>query len=324
MLPTSAPQFRAAAIVEYREVAEGRVLHGRDMTFHAPMFGTVYSAGGTVSLDSACGWGSVINPSGTIKGRKRSFNASLHAPGGVVELASAESCLIIGRDGTIHEAVKCQIFAHTLRIGKAAGCLIAGRDVQIGQATPYRHEPNVINMVVPEMSEFEAMLRPLNAELAELQSQSAALSASISRMRADPALTQYLTLRAKVRTGMIKLTDEHSKDYLEMGQLLGDAAKALEGNVAQRTVINRAIAHARHRVQAIDDTKSALLAQCKCNVDQVLGETLVRQLLEAHNHADLSVIPEPRIPKILFRNDASLKFLYASHHGSVNWTAVSG
>ena len=210
------------------------------MTFHAPMFGTVHSAGGTVSLESACGWGSVINPSGIIKGRKRCFNASLQAPGGVIELAYAESCLVIGREVTIHEAVKCQIFAHTLRIGKAAGCLIAGRDIQIRQATPYRHEPNVITMVVPELSELDAMLGPLNAELAELQSQSAALLSNINRLRADPTLTQYLTLRAKVRTGMVKLTDEQSEDYLEMGQQLGDAAKALESDVAQRSVIVKA------------------------------------------------------------------------------------
>ncbi len=277
-----------------------------------------------MSLESACGWGSVINPSGIIKGHKRCFNASLQAPGGVIELAYAESCLVIGREVTIHEAVKCQIFAHTLRIGKAAGCLIAGRDIQIRQATPYRHEPNVITMVVPELSELDAMLGPLNAELAELQSQSAALLSNINRLRADPTLTQYLTLRAKVRTGMVKLTDEQSEDYLEMGQQLGDAAKALESDVAQRTVIAKAIADARQRVQAIHDTKSARLAQCKCNVDQVLGETLVRQLLETYEHADLSLIPEPRIPKILFRNDGSLKFLYAIQEGSVNWTAGSG
>jgi hypothetical protein len=293
------------------------------MTFHAPMFGTVYSAGGAVSLESACGWGSVINPSGLIKGRKKFFNASLQAPGGTVEVASAESCLIIGRDVTIHEAVKCQIFAHTLRIGKASGCLIAGRDIHIRQSMPYKHEPNVITAVVPELSDLDAMLVPLHSEIADFQAQVAVLTARIDHLRTDPSLTHYLSIRAKVRTGLLKLDEVQSNGFSEMAERLDVPAKALESAVAQRTPIAKAIAAAKQSVKEIQEEKNARLAQCQCSIDRVQGETLVRQLREAHNHTDLSLIPEPRIPKILFRNDASLKFLYAVHEGSVNWSAAS-
>jgi hypothetical protein len=290
------------------------------MTFHAPMFGTVHSDGGVVYLESSCGWGSVVNPGGHIRGSKRAFNASLQAPGGIVELTSAESCLIIGRDVTITEAVKCQIFAHTLRIGKASGCMIAGRDIEIQQAMSHRQEPNVITMVVPEVPDLNAMFAPLNAEMADMKSCLDELTRRIDHFRADPALVQYLSIRAKVRSGMIKLTDEQSKGYLEMADRLDESAKALEIAVAERAPIARALTAAKKHVQDIRDAQHERLAQCKCNVARVQGETIVRQLLEAHDGADLSLIPLPMIPKILFRNDASLKFLCAVHDGSIAWT----
>jgi hypothetical protein len=285
------------------------------------MFGTVYSDGGVVRLKSSCGWGSVDNPAGHIQASKRAFNASFQAPGGIVELASAESCLIIGRDVTINEAVKCQIFAHTLRIGKASGCMIAGRDIEIQQAMAYRQEPNVITMVVPEVPDIDAMLAPFNAEMVDLKLRLDELTLRIDHLKADPTLAQYLSIRAKVRSGMIKLTTDQSKGYLEMAERLDESAKALEITVTERTPIAKALAARAKHVQDIRDAQHERLAQCKCNVARVQGETIVRQLLEAHDGADLSLIPLPMIPKILFRNDASLKFLYAVQNGSVAWRA---
>ncbi len=319
----STPDFQpvAAEIVEYHEVTEGRVIHGHDMTFHAPMFGTAHSDGGCISLESSCGWGSVVNPGGHIKGSKRVFNATLQAPGGNIEITSAESCLIIGREVTLTEAVKCQIFAHTLRIGKASGCMIAGRDIEIRQVMSHRQEPNVITMVVPEVPDLNEMLVPINAEMADMKSRLDELTQRIDHFRADSTLAKYLSIRAKVRSGMLKLTDDQSKGYLEMAERLEESAKAVEIAVAERTPIARALAVATRHVQDIREAQHERLAQCRCNVAHVQGETIIRQLLEAHDGADLSLIPLPMIPKILFRNDASLKFLYAVHDGSVAWTA---
>lgn len=295
-------------------------MRGHDMTFHAPVFGELVSDGGTVIFESTLGWGSVINPMGRIKGGKRAFNATLQAPGGSVEMVRAESCLIIGRDVTVHEAIKCQIFAHTLRVGTASGCMIAGRNIDMRQAKPYRHEPNMITMVVPEMPDLEQTLQPLRADMAGMERQVAALSERVEALKSDTALTHYLSIRAKVRAGMLELSQEQAQSYALMAQRLEDTAQALEATVAERRGITKALAAAKAHVQALQEDQTARLADCRCNIARVLGETIVRQLLEVHDDPDLSLIPLPMIPKILFRNDASLKFLYAVHEGKVAWS----
>jgi hypothetical protein len=320
---TSTAPPAISEIIEYHEVPEGRVIHGHDMTFHAPVFGELVSDGGVIRLENSFGWGSAINPLGHIKARKRSFNATLQAPGGVIELASAESCLIIGRHVTVLEAVRCQIFAHTLRVGKATGCMIAGRDIEIRQAMPHKQEPNVITMVVPELPDIDAMLLPLITEIEEMQGRVDELSSRINAFKADRALTQYLSIRSKVRTGMLQLTDGQSKRYLEMADRLDESAKALEGTVSERTPIAKKLAAAKIHAQVLRDGQYARVVDCRCNIANVGGETIVRQLLEAHDDLDLSLIPLPMIPKILFRNDASLKFLYAVKEGRVEWHAVA-
>ncbi len=311
-----------AEIIEHLEVSEGRVIQGHDMTLHAPVFGELVSSGGKVCLESTLGWGKVLNPAGHIQGRKRAFNATLQAPGGVVHLDTAESCLIIGREVRVREAIKCQIFAHTLHIETASGCLIAGRNLHISHAKDYKHEPNLITLVVPEMPDLNELLAPQQAEMAELTPRVHALSARIDAFKADAALAQYLSIRAKLRAGMLELNAEQATGYAEMAERLEDQARALEATVAERRPLAKALATATAQVQAMRQEQAARLADCRCKIDTVGGETIVRQLLEAHDDPDLSLIPLPMIPKILFRNDASLKFLYAVHEGTVDWTAA--
>ena len=307
-------------IIEHDEVPEGRVIQGHDMTFHGAVYGELVSSGGNVGFENTLGWGKVINPMGRVHSRKRAFHATVQAPGGVIDLATAESCLIIGREVTVREAIKCQIFAHTLHIGTAAGCMIAGRNVHIRHARDHKSEPNMITMVVPDMPDLTEVLAPLNAEIAELSPRVDALTARINAFKADAVLTQYLAIRAKVRVGMLELSGDKAEGYKQMSERLEDTAKALESAVAERRPLAEALATATRQVNDMRQEQAARLGDCRCKIDTVGGETIVRQLLEAHDDPDLSLIPLPMIPKILFRNDASLKFLYAVHQGKVDWS----
>jgi hypothetical protein len=309
-------------IIEHDEVPEGRVIQGHDMTFHGAVYGELLSSGGKVGFENTLGWGKVVNPMGRVHSRKRAFHATVQAPGGVIDLATAESCLIIGREVTVREAIKCQIFAHTLHIGTAAGCMIAGRNVHIRLAKDHKSEPNMITMVVPDMPDLNEVLAPFNAEIAELSPRVDALTARINAFKADAALTQYLAIRAKVRVGMLELSGDKAEGYKQMSERLEDTAKALESAVAERRPLAEALAAATRQVNAMRQEQTARLDDCRCKIDTVGGETIVRQLLEAHDDPDLSLIPLPMIPKILFRNDASLKFLYAVHQGKVDWRVV--
>jgi hypothetical protein len=118
---------------------------------------------------------------------------------------------------------------------------------------------------------------------------------------------------------MLKLTDDQRKGFMEMAERLDDSAKALELAVSERSPIAKALTKATANLQALHDEQIARLVDCRCQIARVDGETIVRQLLEEYNDPDLSLIPLPMIPKILFRNDASLKFLCAVHEGRVHW-----
>jgi predicted nuclease with TOPRIM domain len=197
--------------------------------------------------------------------------------------------------------------------------MIAGRDVHIRLAKDYKQEPTLITLVVPELPDLSEVLAPLHAEIADLTPRVQELSARIEAFRADAALAQYLSIRAKVRSGMLELNAEQSAGYAQMAERLDDTARALEATVAERRPLAKALAAATAQVDSVQQTHIARLADCRCKIDTVGGETIVRQLLEVHDDPDLSLIPLPMIPKILFRNDASLKFLYAVHKGTVDW-----
>ena len=306
-------------LIEHQEVPEGRVIRGHNMTFHAPVFGEIVSTGGFVHFENSLGWGTALNPAGHIRAATRTFNATLQAEAGIVEIGSAESCLIIGREVTVREAVKCQIFAHTIRLGTATGCMIAGRDIDIRRARPHKHEPNMITLVVPDLPNLNCVLQPLHDEIAETKARVGELTERIDAYKADAALTKYLSIRVKVRAGMLKLTDDQAKGYLQMEERLGDTASALEAVVAERRPLSRALAALAMQAQSLVDEQVALLSDCRCKIARVDGETIVRQLLEPHDDPDLSRIPLPMIPKILFRNDASVKLLFALQDGTLDW-----
>ena len=308
-------------MTEHHEVAEGRTVQGHDMTFEAPVYGEVVSDGGRIQFENNLGWGKAVNPGGHITARQRTFNATLQAPGGVVEIASAESCLIIGREVRVREAIKCQIFAHTLHVGTATGCMIAARNINVRHTKPHKLEPNMITIVVPELADLSELLEPLHTEIAFTKGRVDGLSARIDAFKADAALAQYLAIRVKVRAGMAKLTSDQAQGYLQMEERWEETAKALELAVAERRPLAKALAAAAAQVQALRDGQAARLADCRCKIARVDGETIVRQLLDGHDDPDLSLIPLPMIPKILFRNDASVKVICAVQAGAVDWSA---
>ena len=251
----------------------------------------------------------------------RCFNATLQAPGGVVQLASAENCLVIGREVIIQEAVKCQIFAHSLRLGTASACMIAGREISIQRSKAYKHEPSVITMVVPELSALDLEIEAHETSMVEMRSGVDTLSARIQAFKTDADLANYLSIRAKLRAGVLTLSEEQHKVFLKLGERLAEATTALETAVAQRRPLAKALNACMARVQTLREEQAIRLAACFCKITRVEGETIVRKLTEAHDDTDLSMIQPPKIPKILFRNDASLQFLCALNEGTVDWCA---
>lgn len=307
--------------IEHHEVPEGRVIHGHNMSFLAPVYGELVSNGGKIHLQDLFGWGSANDPFGSIRSAKRAFNATLMAPGGDIEVVSAESCLIVGRRVRVESAVNCQIFADSLDMGAACGCIIASRNIQIQRSDALKLEPTTITMVVPDLPDIESELAPLRANIADLRQITGTLKDRIDAYKANPALSQYLSIRAKVKSGVSKLTDEQAQGFSVMEQHLEPTARELELAVSERRPQEKALSALVEELQSRLDAQTTILSDCYCKVMDVAGETILRMLVESYDSADLSLISQPKIPRILFRNDASVKFLQAARSGHIDWRA---
>jgi hypothetical protein len=75
-------------------------------------------------------------------------------------------------------------------------------------------------------------------------------------------------------------------------------------------------------VKALQDERAALLADCRCRIAKVDGETIVRKTSLDHEDIDVSQLPGEAIPKIFIRNDASVKMVFSATQGAVDWVAV--
>lgn len=318
---TTAPPKRSPDLVEHREVAEGRVINGHDMTFKASVYGEVISEGGTVHIEDVLGWGAAQSHGGQIKIKKRAFNATIYAAGGAVQIDTAESCLIIGADVKVRQAINCKILAHKLRVAQAVGSQIVARDIDISTARPHKDEPTVVTIVAPELPDLQAQIQPQLDEITRTQPLVDALTAKIDVLKADAALANFLAIRGKLRTGLVTLTDDQTQGYQLMEEKFGPAAKALEAAVAEKRPLAKTLIALQAEVKALRDERAALLADCRCHIAKVDGETIVRRTSIDHEDFDVSQLPGEAIPKIFIRNDASVQMVFSAAQGALTWAA---
>ena len=320
--PGEAPPKLPADIIEHREVAEGRVINGHHMTFKASVYGEVISEGGTVHIEDVLGWGAAQSHGGQIKIKKRAFNSTIYAAGGTVQIDTAESCLIIGADVKVRQAINCKILAHKLRVAVATGCQIVARDIEISTAKPHKSEPTVVTIVAPDLPDLQPLIQPQLDEIAQTQGLIHALTGKIEALKANAALANYLVIRGKLRTGLVKLTEEQTQGYQLMEEKFAPSAKDLESAVAEKRPLAKTLTALQAAVEALQDERAALLADCRCRIAKVDGETIVRKTSLDHEDIDVSQLPGEAIPKIFIRNDASVKMVFSAAQGAVDWVAV--
>lgn len=320
-MTSTTPAKPPADLVEHREVAEGRVINGHHMTFKASVYGEVISEGGNVHIEDVLGWGAAQSHGGQIKIKKRAFNSTIYAAGGTVQIDTAESCLIIGADVKVRQAINCKILAHKLRVAQAIGSQIVARDIDISTAKPHKDEPTVVTIVAPELPDLQEQIQPQLDEIAQTQPMVEALTVKIDALKADAALANFLAIRGKLRTGLVTLTDDQTQGYQLMEEKFAPAAKALEVAVAEKRPLAKNLAALQAQVKVLKDERAALLADCRCHIAKVDGETIVRKTTIEHEDIDVSQLPGDAIPKIFIRNDASVTMVFSATHGALAWAA---
>jgi hypothetical protein len=76
---------------------EERSVEGKNMDFHADVYGTLISRGGTVRIARALSGGKASSPDGEIIVEGRASSSALEAPRGKIRLAYAEVTTCFGK-----------------------------------------------------------------------------------------------------------------------------------------------------------------------------------------------------------------------------------
>ena len=305
--------------VEHHEVPEGRTVTGVHMTFKSSVFGEVVSDGGKVHLEDVLGWGKALSHGGHIRIPKRAFNATIEAAGGVVDIDVAESCFIVGQEVRIRQAINCRIVAHKLTVTTAVGCQIMARDVGVRSAKPHKGEPTVVTLVVPDLPELDSAIQAQQALISQAQAQVAVLTARMDALKADAAFTHYLVIRSKVRTGAVTLTAEQHTGFAQMDSRFGPTAQALEAAASEKRAVVKSVAEAQAQLTVLTDERAARLADCRCQIAQVEGDTIVRSTALVHEDRDVSQLPGETITQTFIRNGPSVKMVFSAAQGRVDW-----
>jgi cell division protein FtsB len=155
--------------------------------------------------------------------------------------------------------------------------------------------------------------------LGQAQAQVAALTAQMNALKADPAFTHYLVIRSKVRTGAVVLTDDQQAGFAQMESRFGPTAQALETAASEKRPLAKALAELQSQLKTLTDERAAILADCRCQIAHVDGDTIVRSTTIAHEDLDVSQLPGEAITQTFIRNGASVNRVFSAAQGRVDW-----
>jgi hypothetical protein len=305
--------------VEHGEVQEGRMVEGKNMTFHSDVYGDIVSHGGIILFEGNLSSGSAKNPGGEVTANGRVFNSVIDAAMGKVTLQYAESSLILGESVSIERAVNCDIIASTVNIASAEGCGIAGRDINIKSSNACRSKETMISMLVPDYSGTETKMAELDKAVEECNKIIAVKDQELAQLKSEPEFAKYLTLASSIRQGKIQLNDAQKDGWQKMtakfSKHMTTGGKLSAEKQEQKTRIQ---ALTQEQADLQEERKKSSADIC-CKIDDVVGETIVRTMIYPSGVAAFQKNQPAVIRARLREQDARHKRLFSNDMGSLSW-----
>lgn len=281
---------------EFGEVQERRVVEGKNMTFHANVYGILLSRGGVIGIDATLSGGKASSPGGEVVIAGRASASMVEAPNGKVKIKHAEGCTICASEVWIEHAVNCQIVAEHAEIGTAEGCAIAAKSVNIAIASERKNVETVVSMLVPDFSEQEEQARQIAKSLAGKQAELQQFQDRMKAAREQKDFANFLALQAKIKKGEIKLAPAQEAGLHKAAAQFAPAMQDLRTFSANIHVLQDAVAELTRRAQALEQGKTAQGQGIRCLIESVTGDTIVHV-----RHYDLaeSILGEKQLPSLL-------------------------
>ena len=305
--------------VEHGEVQEGRVVEGKNMTFHSDVYGDIVSQGGFILFESNLSSGSARSHGGDITANGRVFNSTVEACSGKVTLAYAESSLILADSVVIERAVNCEIIATTVRISSSEGCGIAGRDIKIKSSGVCRSKETMISVLVPDSSASDAQITELSNAIGECNKLVEKKDKELAELKSEPEFAKFLALAASIRQGKIQLNAAQQEGWQKMttrfAKQMGIGSKLTAEKQEQLT---RAKAFNDEREHLKEELKKNSAGIC-CEIEDVVGDTMVRSMVYPAGVAAFQKNKPSEIRTRLREQDTRHKRIFSDDSGSLKW-----
>lgn len=305
--------------VEHGEVQEGRVVEGKNMTFHSDVYGDIISQGGFILFEANLSSGSAKSHGGDITANGRVFNSTIEACSGRVTLSYAESCLILADSVVIERAVNCEIIASTVQIGSSEGCGIAGRDIRIKSSGACRSKETMISILVPDSSATDKQIVELANAIGECNKVVAKKDQELAELKAEPEFAKYLALASSIRQGKIQLNDAQKESWQKMTARFSKQMSAGSRLTAEKQEqLSRVKTHQQEQ-EALKAELQKTSAGISCEIDEVVGDTVVRSMVYPNGVASFQKNKPVEIRTRLREQDARHKRIFSNDAGSVKW-----
>jgi hypothetical protein len=305
---------------EFGEVQEKRVIEGEGIVVHADVFGQIVSRGGAVLLNRNLVGGSAHNKRGDIRVNGVASGAVIQASCGEVVLQRAENCVVSGTRVSIEHAINCEIIGDDVTVGQAEGCAIAGRHVSIGIAAPRRQSEMLVYTLRPDCETLDRVIGQIGERLAQLNELAARRKAGMERQTAQPDVSKYVSLAARIRKGELTPTPEQAVQFRKMGAAVAPALKAI-GQLSQEIKATLADRQAGMAVLAkLEQARSEGEGAATVEIRSLQGDTQVRMLVlppDGSSAYDLA----PREIKARLRGAGTTGVLFAGSRGEYRWSS---
>ncbi len=263
---------------EFGEVQEQRVVEGKNMTFHADVYGSLVSRGGLIRLERNMTRGRASSPGGEIVAEGRISASVLEAPKGKIRLKHAEGCTISGTEVIVESATFCNIVGERVQVGTAAGCSVTGLSVSIAQARTHKGKETVCTMLVPNLSVSDEKRTAVRKRLAEVSAELDGERKKAAELKGQKEFASFLLLKEKIWKGEIKVQPAQESQLVKLTTRFAPMMQRLRGVGEAIVRLQKAHAEAEEQLKTLDHERESMGADVQCAITSVTGDTVVRTL----------------------------------------------
>ena len=312
-------QLSGNEFIEHGEVQEGRAVEGKNMTFHADVYGNVVSQGGFILFESNLSGGIAKSIGGDITANGRTFNSTVEAWDGHVSIIYAESCMIFGDSIEIDRAVNCEIIGSDIEIQSAEGCGIAGKRVRIQSSAACRGKDTIVSVLIPDLSAMDAQIQQVMLMLSESKKSILSKEQNFNQIKADPEVARYLTLVTSVKQGLVKLNAAQENNFYQMAAKFTKVTNVVTKLEDDRQELLKKVNAFKQELTYLIEVRNKQGANIYCTIPAVEGDTQVRTKNSPTGISLFQKMKPADIKTALREQGQTKERIFHDDSGSVDW-----